>query len=74
MITIVYNSFMPEIGKTVRRLREKRGWTQEQLARKTGLNRVSIAYIEVGLRKAPTISTRKKLAKALGVSITELLE
>ena len=72
--TDVYNIFEHMIGKKIKRLREKHGWTQEQLAKKAGLQRVSIGKIEVGMRKNPDLSTRKKLARALGVPITELLD
>lgn len=62
------------IRMKLRKLREARGWTQEQLAGKAGLHRVSITQIEIGRRKNPDLDTRKKLAKALGVEITELLD
>lgn len=62
------------IGMKIKKLREKRGWTQELLAEKAGLTRVTVARVEAGMRKNPDLSTRQKLAKALGVSITELLD
>jgi transcriptional regulator with XRE-family HTH domain len=58
----------------VQRLRSKRGWTQDQLAKKAKLHLVTIGRIEAGMRKDPDLTTRKKLAKALGVPITELLD
>jgi len=64
---------MPRIGDKIKHLRKQRGWTQWQLAKKAGLHKVSVATIEVGMRN-PTLQTRKKLAKALGVNITELLD
>jgi transcriptional regulator with XRE-family HTH domain len=60
------------IGMKIKRLREKRGLTQELLAKKAGLQRVSVGKIEAGMR-SPTLESRKMLAKALGVKITELL-
>lgn len=65
---------MSKIGAKIKRLREKQGWTQKQLAGKAGMTREGIAQIEVGMRKTPTLETRKKLAKALEVPITELLD
>jgi len=62
------------IAMKVQRLRTKRGWTQEQLAKKMRVHRVTVARIEAGMRKAPDLTTRKKLAKALGVPITDLLD
>lgn len=61
------------IGVKIKRLREKRGLTQEQLAKKTGLHLTTVGKIEANMRK-PTLETRKKLAKALRVSIMELLD
>lgn len=65
---------MSNIGAKIKRLRVKRGLTQEQLAKRAGVIRVTIARIEAGMRKTPALSTRKKLAKALDVPITELLD
>ena len=44
---------------------------QIDLARKSGVSRVAISYIERGMRK-PHKATIKKLADALGVSEKEL--
>ena len=65
---------MSKIGAKIKRLREGRGWTQGELAKKAGLHIVSIGQIEAGMRQNPALLTRKKLAKALGVDITELLD
>lgn len=62
------------IGMKIKELREKKGWTQEVLAQKAGLHRVSIGMIEVGMRKNPDLETRKKLAKALGAKLIDLLD
>lgn len=58
----------------IKKLREKKGWTQEQLAEKAGLALVTIGRIEAGMRKNPDLDTRKKIAKALKVPITDLLD
>ncbi len=63
-----------KIGMKIKRLRKKQGLTQEQLAKKAGLHLVTVGRIESGMRKNPDLLTRKKLAKALGVDITELLD
>jgi transcriptional regulator with XRE-family HTH domain len=54
-------------------LRERRGMTQEQLAKKSGVGRSHLARLETG-RQDPTLSTIEKLAKALGVKVGRLLE
>ena len=48
--------------------------TQERLAKKAGVTQGYIAQLEGGLRKSPSLPTLKKLARALGVPVTELLE
>ncbi len=60
------------IGKNVKRLREKKGITQEKLAFEANLNRAYIGYIERGERN-PSTDTLAKLAKALKVSLKDLL-
>jgi transcriptional regulator with XRE-family HTH domain len=62
------------IRNKIKRLRKRHGWTQDELAKKAKLHRVSLAQIEIGRRKNPDLLTRKKLAKALGVDIRELLD
>ncbi len=62
------------LGTTIRRLREARGLTQGALARRAGISRVYVAVLEGGYRANPSVAVRKRLAKALGVSVMELLE
>ncbi len=56
----------------LKRLRNKRGLTQEALARKVGVHRVYIAKLEARTR-TPSLGMLERLAKALGVKVTELL-
>jgi transcriptional regulator with XRE-family HTH domain len=62
------------LGAVVRRLRCEREWTQEHLARRAGLSQPHISQIEAGVRVNPTAVIVKKLARALGVPVGELLE
>jgi transcriptional regulator with XRE-family HTH domain len=59
-------------GQQLQRLRTRRGLTQEQLAVKTGLVRVYVTKLEQG-EHDPTLTMLVRLAKALRVSVTELL-
>ena len=59
-------------GKQLQRLRARRGLTQEQLAVKAGLVRVYVTKLEQG-EHDPTLTMLVRLAKALRVSVTELL-
>ncbi len=62
-------------GRRLRQLREARGLTQAALARRAGLSgQAHIALLELGGRRAPTITTVKKLARALRVPAGALLE
>jgi transcriptional regulator with XRE-family HTH domain len=58
----------------LRTLREAQRLTQEELARKAGVTQGYIGHLERGLKKNPSLPTLKKLARALGVPITELVE
>jgi len=58
------------LGGRVRQLREGKGWTQEGLADRAGLDRSYIAGIEAGLRN-PSIKALARIAKGLGVAVAE---
>ncbi len=59
-------------GRFLQDLREKRGFTQEQLARTAGVSVQSIAQWEKGLNKPP-VSTLQKVAQILNVRVDELI-
>lgn len=61
------------LGSNVKRLREQKGWTQEALAGRAGLDRSYVAGIEAGLRN-PSTKALAKLARALGVTLSRLFE
>lgn len=65
-----YTVLYKKLGENIERLRKKRGLTQEQLAELTGLNRSYFWDIEQG--RNISIKTAAKIAKALGVSLSEL--
>ena len=60
------------VGKHLQRLRSRRALTQEQLAVTAGLSRTFLTRLELG-QHDPSLSTLVRLAKALRVSVTELL-
>ena len=62
-----------QFGLNVRRFREEKGWSQEELADRSGIHRTYISGVERGLRN-PTISIVEALAIALKVKISALLE
>jgi transcriptional regulator with XRE-family HTH domain len=57
----------------LRELRESRAMTQEMLARKIGVTRAYLSRLEMG-RHDPPLSRLRKLAKALRVSVADLVE
>lgn len=58
--------------KRLRELREAQFWSQQDLADKAGVSRVTISRLETGLEAARP-STARKLAEALGVKPRELV-
>lgn len=59
-------------GLAVRIFRERQGWNQAQLSRASGVDRGYISRIETGSAD-PGLQVQRRLAEALGVSLTELL-
>jgi transcriptional regulator with XRE-family HTH domain/tetratricopeptide (TPR) repeat protein len=57
-----------EFGSTVRRLRNERNLTQEQLAEKAGISVEAISKIERGLQRQPRKDTVQLLANALALA------
>ena len=60
------------LGRNVRKLREARGWSQEEYADRAGIHRTYVSDIERG-RRNPTITVVEKLAGPLEVDAGELL-
>ncbi len=65
------NGVLAALGRNVRRYREAKLFTQENLAEKSGLDPTYISDIERGLRN-PGIRNVARLAKALGLTTAEL--
>ena len=59
-------------GQTIKRLREAKGLTQTQLAEQIGVSGKAVSKWET-LKGLPDISLIEPLAKALGVSVIELM-
>lgn len=62
-----------EIGVTIKRLREEKGWTQLALAKRAKVPQSYISELEAGDKRNPGIETLRKLAKVLGVKVMRLL-
>ena len=61
------------VARNVRRLREQRGLSQDELGERAGITRNYVGMIE-RRESSPSIDVIEKLAKALGVSPTGLFE
>lgn len=61
------------VGRRIRLLRTKRGWTQQQLADMTGIGRVHVSELENGKREAG-LRMLERLAETLELSVSELLK
>ena len=72
-MTGMKDSLSSKIGVKIRLLRTKNKISQESLAFMSGLNKNSIGAIERG-ESSPTVDTLDKIAKALGMSLVELID
>lgn len=61
-------------AKRIRELRNKKGFSQEQLARLANVSYNTIVKIESGESRHPTIQTMAGIAKALQISLDELIK
>lgn len=60
-------------GKSVRKLRSQKGWSQEELASKCNLHRTYIGSVERGERNI-SLENIEKIADTLDVTVDELLK
>jgi transcriptional regulator with XRE-family HTH domain len=65
--------FQKRIGEHLKLVRERKGVSAAELARKTGTERATIARIETG-RTNPTATTMQMICQALETSFSELFE
>jgi len=61
------------ICKRIRKYRHDAELTQEDLAEKVGVSRVYIGYVEQG-RNTPSLEILEKIAKALKVKLSDIIE
>jgi transcriptional regulator with XRE-family HTH domain len=61
------------LGWRIRLLRQRRGWTQDQLRAVSGVRQQLISELETGRRRTTQADLLDKLAQALGVTIDQLL-
>lgn len=61
------------LARNVRKLRQAKGWSQEDLAAESGLHRTYVSGIERAVRN-PTVLIIELLAKTFGVKPSSLLD
>ena len=62
------------IAKNIKKLRKQKGLSQDRLSKLADVSNNTIIKIESGGIQNPTIKTVQKIAKALGVSLDDLMK
>ena len=62
------------IAKNIKKLRKQRGLSQDKLSKLADISHNTIIKIESGAIQSPTINTAQKIAKALGVTLDDLMK
>jgi transcriptional regulator with XRE-family HTH domain len=63
-----------KISDNIRKIRQKKGISQDRLSKEADLALNTIVKIETGESPNPTVETLEKIAKALGVSVANLFK
>ena len=63
-----------DISENIKRLRAKLDMTQDDLAKKADIKYTTLMKVESGTVNKPSVQTMAKIAKALGVSIEDLIK
>tara|TARA_B100001964_G_scaffold245449_1_gene332456 strand:+ start:1608 stop:1826 length:219 start_codon:yes stop_codon:yes gene_type:complete len=61
------------VGSKIRQIRNKKGWSQEQLAFEANLHRAYIGQVERG-EKNMGIQNLENISRALGISIKKMFD
>ncbi len=62
------------VSENIRKLRQKKGISQDRLSKEADLALNTIVKIETGENPNTTVETLEKIAKALDVSVRDLFE
>ena len=63
-----------DIGKNVKKHRNKLGLSQEEFSKKSGVKYTTLTKIESGVIKKPSVVVMAQIAKTLSVSIEDLIK
>ncbi len=73
IVCIMGENELKDLGKIIRGKRELRGYTQVELAQRSGLDRNYIGMVERGERN-PSFLSLQKIARGLGLSVDEMIK
>jgi transcriptional regulator with XRE-family HTH domain len=62
-----------QFGRRLRKLRKERGWSQEELAHRVGIDISFLSELENG-KKEPCLRKMKELAQGLGVPLSRMVK
>lgn len=62
------------IAKNIKKLRKQQGLSQDKLSKLADISHNTIIKIESGAIQSPTINTAQKIARALGVTLDDLMK
>ena len=68
-----FTVFREKLGRKIQKLRESKGYTQEELAYLLDMDGVSVGYIEQG-RRSPKLSTLHSISKILDISVSDIFK
>jgi len=63
-----------EISDNIRKLRQKKGMSQDRLPKKADLALNTIVKVETGENPNPAVETLEKIAKVLGIPVADLFK
>jgi transcriptional regulator with XRE-family HTH domain len=66
------NRFLTQLGRRIRELRSKKGWSQEEFGQISGLHRTFVAHVEGG-KKNLSFDSLMTIATHLGVPLEKLV-
>lgn len=65
---------LTSIAKNIKKFRNKLQISQDKLSKLAGVTLYTLTKIEIGATSDPRIETLKKIAKALNVSVNDLIK
>ena len=60
------------VGIHIKRLRQRKGYSINELAEKAGVSKSYLSYIERGIQKNPSLQVLSRISETLDISVEEL--